>query len=408
MTAIEASYLSKFFRNYRSRWSRIREWFFFTNELNHTDRWALRNIIFNLPKGSVTAFIGSNGAGKSTLLKILAGIMSPSSGSYRVSGSLSALLELGVGFDPDLTGRQNVYRTAQLLGLSQAQTFKLIPSIEEFAEIGNYLDQPVRTYSSGMQMRLAFSVATAYRPDIFLVDEALSVGDAYFQHKSLKRIEEFRQAGTTVLLVSHEKETVLSMCDHAVLLDHGEIVGYGRPQEILDLHNAKNAVQLQSQIAVKQLLLPNGQLQTTSGNGHARVGSIIFLDKDGKPINRPIELGEKVTLAIKVLVYQAILSLNVGFGIKNAQGEVVFGTNSYLMGQELTNLMPGMEKTFQYSFLMQITTGTYSISTALAGGHSHIESNYEWKDFAHHFEVVSTKPVHFTGQVFLDSTLGKD
>lgn len=408
MTAIDACNLSKFFRSYPSRWSRLKEWFYFSNEPCHATKWALKDIVLNLPKGSATAFIGSNGAGKSTLLKIFAGILSASSGKYRVSGSLSALLELGVGFDPDLTGRQNVYRTAQLLGLSQAQTFQLMPTIEQFAEIGNYLDQPVRTYSSGMQMRLAFSVATAHRPDIFLVDEALSVGDAYFQHKSLKRIEEFLQAGTTVLLVSHEKETVLSMCDHAVLLDHGEIVGHGRPQEILDLHNAKNAVQLQSQIAVKQRLLPNGQLQTTSGNGRAQVRHIVFLDEDGKPINRAIELGEKVTLAIKVLVHQAILSLNVGFGIKNAQGEVVFGTNSYLMGQELTNLMPGVEKTFQYSFPMQITTGSYSISTALAGGHSHIESNYEWKDFAHHFEVASIKPVHFTGQIFLDSTLVRD
>lgn len=280
-----------------------------------------------------------------------------------------------------------------------------MPHIEEFAEIGEYIDQPVRTYSSGMQLRLAFSVATAHRPDIFLVDEALSVGDAYFQHKSFNRIKQFREAGTTILFVSHEKETVLSMCDHAILLERGHVTHEGNPQEILDLYNAKNAAQLQNTVAVEQVLLEEGQVQTISGNGHAQAKRIRFLDPQGVPINRSIALGEQVILEIEVHIHQPINSLNVGFGIKNVQGEVMFGTNSYLMNQEMLNLPGGTRQYFQFHFPMNIAPGTYSISTALAGGHSHIECNYEWKDFAHHFKVAQSGRPEFSGQVRLIPTL---
>jgi len=182
-----------------------------------------------------------NGAGKSTLLKVITGTIQPTSGQVILSGKVAAMLELGMGFHPEFTGRQNVVMASQLLGLSDSEIKDLMPSIEAFAEIGSYIDEPVRTYSSGMQARLAFSVATAVRPDILIVDEALSVGDTYFQHKSFDRIREFRKQGTTLLIVSHDKQAIQAVCDRAILLKSGRLAMEGRPEEVMDFYNASLA-----------------------------------------------------------------------------------------------------------------------------------------------------------------------
>lgn len=404
MISITAQNISKAYGYYPSRWSRLKEWINPTGKIFHTNTWALRDIVLNLPTGSATAFLGANGAGKSTLLKILAGTIRATKGHYTISGNVSALLELGIGFHPDFTGRQNVYLTGQLLGLTETQLSNLMPEIAAFAEIGDYLDQPIRTYSTGMQLRLAFSVATARRPDIFLVDEALSVGDAYFQHKSFERITQFRKEGTTILLVSHEKETVLSICDNVVLMDHGQVINQGKPQPMLDLYNALTAAKLQNTISIEQAVLDGGAIQTLSGTLQAQVSHIFFLDEHGARIDDSIPMGEKIILEIAVHSKALTPELNVGFGIKNIDGEVVFGTNTYCMGAKLLDLLPKDSKRFQFAFPMDICPGKYSISTALVGGISHIEKNYEWKDFAHQFEVTNPLNKKFEGQVWLSTT----
>ena len=200
--------------------------------------WILQGIDLAIAPGETVGLIGINGAGKSTLLKILAGTTRPTTGSLHMTGRVAALLELGMGFHPDFSGRQNVHMAGQLMGLSAANLQDLMPAIEAFAEIGEYIDQPVRVYSSGMQMRLAFSIATAARPDILIVDEALSVGDAYFQHKSFDRIRQFRAQGTTILLVSHDKGVIQSICDRAILLSDGHIAMQGAPDAVMDYYNA--------------------------------------------------------------------------------------------------------------------------------------------------------------------------
>ncbi|HEU4852819.1 MAG TPA: ABC transporter ATP-binding protein, partial [Telluria sp.] len=210
MGAIHVEHLGKAYKQYPEKWSRLAEWMFPARGPRHHLKWVLQDISFYVAPGEAVGLIGINGAGKSTLLKLITGTTQATTGAVHTHGRVAALLELGMGFHPDFTGRQNVLMAGQLLGMQVHEILELMPQIEEFAGIGDYMDQPVRVYSSGMQMRVAFSVATARRPDILIVDEALSVGDAYFQHKSFDRIRQFRQQGTTLLLVSHDKQAIQS------------------------------------------------------------------------------------------------------------------------------------------------------------------------------------------------------
>ena len=213
MGRISVNGLGKAYKQYEGRWARLAEWLPFSGAPRHRLKWVLQDISFEVSPGEAVGIVGINGAGKSTLLKMITGTTQPTAGSVNVTGRVAALLELGMGFHPDFTGRQNAIMAGQLLGYSVEEIARVMPAIEAFAEIGEYIDQPVRVYSSGMQMRLAFSVATAIRPDILIVDEALSVGDAYFQHKSFDRIRDYGLQGTTLLIVSHDKGAIQGICD---------------------------------------------------------------------------------------------------------------------------------------------------------------------------------------------------
>jgi lipopolysaccharide transport system ATP-binding protein len=229
MGKITVSGLGKAYKQYSSRWSRLADWVFPRKANRYKLKWVIEDLNFSVESGEALGIIGINGAGKSTLLKMIVGTVQPSTGSIETSGKVAALLELGMGFHPDFTGRQNALMAGQLLGYSTEEMNRLMPEIESFAEIGDYIEKPVRIYSSGMQMRLAFSVATAHRPDVLIIDEALSVGDAYFQHKSFDRIREFRKLGTTLLIVSHDKGAIQSICDRAILLNAGQLAMEGEP-----------------------------------------------------------------------------------------------------------------------------------------------------------------------------------
>ncbi|HEY6892714.1 MAG TPA: ABC transporter ATP-binding protein, partial [Rhodanobacteraceae bacterium] len=235
---LSLSGLGKAYRQYGSPSQRLLEWISFGRIARHRARWALRDVTLQVVPGEAVGIVGANGAGKSTLLKLITGTTRPTTGSLTVDGRVAALLELGIGFHPDASGRDNAMMAGQLLGYSASEVAARMPEIEAFAEIGDYVDLPLRTYSSGMQVRLAFSVATAIRPDILIVDEALAVGDAYFQHKSFARIREFKTAGTTLLFVSHSAAIVKSICDRAVLLEGGLLVRDGEPDNVLDYYNA--------------------------------------------------------------------------------------------------------------------------------------------------------------------------
>jgi lipopolysaccharide transport system ATP-binding protein len=389
---ISALGIAKVFKLYRSRKDHFLEWLTPSKKF-HTEHWALRDISFEIYPGSTTAFLGVNGTGKSTLLKILARTLKASKGQFHISGNLTALIELGIGFHPEFTGRENVFLTGQLLGFSKKEIRVLMPKIEAFAEIGDYIDKPLRTYSSGMQARLAFSLATARRPEVFIVDEALSVGDAYFQQKSFNRIRQFKEQGTTILLVTHEKETVLSFCDHVILMDQGQIISQGTPQAMIDLYMAMLADPQRKFIS--QMQHSSGQTQTISGTGEATVSKIQIRPQKGHGEDlKKICAGQKVCLEVSIKAHAYLEMLVVGIGLKNAVGQVMYGTNTFLSRQVKRNVVAQENLLYQFEFFMDLAPGHYSISTCLAGAESHIEKNYQWKDLAHQFEVINPNHTH--------------
>jgi lipopolysaccharide transport system ATP-binding protein len=316
-----------------------------------------------------------------------------------MTGRVAAMLELGMGFHPDFTGRQNAFMAGQLLGIGGEDIARLMPEIEAFAEIGDYIDQPVRVYSSGMQMRLAFSVATAIRPDILIVDEALSVGDAYFQHKSFDRIRAFRKLGTTLLIVSHDKGAIQSICDRAILLNAGHLAMQGEPEAVMDYYNAMLADHQNQE--VKQELREDGKVQTISGTGDATVVGIALLDIQDRPLE-VVDVGQAVRLRIKVQAHKALERLVLGYGIKDRLGQVIYGTNTHLKELPLMGVSAGDKFVFNIAFPANLGPGTYSVQTALVSNDTHLENNYEWRDLALVFNVVNINKPHFAGCSWID------
>src|SRR5438552_537608 len=232
-SALHVQGVSKCYRIYDHPGDRLKEMVTRGRWKRHRQFWALQDIDFEIEAGTTTGIIGPNGSGKSTLLQIITGTLEPTHGDVSHEGRIAALLELGAGFDPEFTGVENVYMNASLLGLSRRETEALFPAIERFAEIGPFLYQPVKTYSSGMYVRLAFAIAASVEPDILIIDEALAVGDAVFQHRCLRRISELHERGATVLFVSHDAAAVRALCSRAILLKAGGIIADGAPAEVL-------------------------------------------------------------------------------------------------------------------------------------------------------------------------------
>jgi lipopolysaccharide transport system ATP-binding protein len=397
MAQIIVRNLGKAYKRYPSKWSRLAEWILPFGGDRHTLNWVLQDLNFTVNPGEAVGIIGVNGAGKSTLLKMISGTSQPTSGSVEMTGKVAALLELGIGFHPDFTGRQNAYMAGQLLGYSVTQITAMMPAIEEFAEIGEYIDQPVRFYSSGMQMRLAFSVATADRPDVLIVDEALSVGDAYFTHKCFDRIREFRKHGTTLLIVSHDKMAIQSICDRAILLNQGKVTIEGKPEMVMDYYNALLADRENQN--VRQELTPSGKVKTTSGSGEATILDVALLNTEGKRIE-VVQVAQEVILSAKVRCNQAIDELVLGYMFKDRLGLPVYGTNTFHLNKSLKNLPADAKMQFNFRFIANFGPGTYSLALSLHASDNHIASNYEWRDHALVFTVINSKE-HFEGVAWL-------
>ncbi|WP_199100153.1 ABC transporter ATP-binding protein [Dyella sp. ASV21] len=396
--------VGKSFREYPSQILRFATWAGISVR-NVQEHWVLRNISFRLGRGEAVGIVGQNGAGKSTLLKLITGTLRQTTGSLTVNGRISAILELGMGFNPDLTGRQNVMHTAGLMGFSQADIERAIPDIEAFAEIGEYFDEPVRTYSSGMQMRVAFSVATAFRPEVLIVDEALSVGDAYFQHKSMGRIREFRRQGTTLLIVSHDRTAIQALCDRAILLDKGEMRMDGDPHTVMDYYNAMIAER--ENTAISSVKLESGKVQTTSGTGEAVVEKVGIYNAAGEPVEF-INVGEPAELRIQVKAHTDIPRLVLGYLIKDRLGQDVFGTNTHHTGQALEQVRAGQVINYSIRFSTNMGAGAYSVSTALVSTDTHLVNNYEWRDLALVFTVMNVDRAYFVGSNWMPPSIAID
>lgn len=396
MGRIRIEGLGKAYKQYHNRWMRLAEWLLPFAGPRHQLKWVMRDVSFSLEPGEAVGIIGINGAGKSTLLKMITGTTQPTTGSVEMTGRVAALLELGMGFHPEFTGRQNAFMAGQLLGMGVEEIAALMPEIEAFAEIGDYIDQPVRVYSSGMQMRLAFSVATAKRPDVLIVDEALSVGDAYFQHKSFDRIRSYSRAGTTLLIVSHDKHAIQSICNRAILLDGGRLVKEGMPEEVMDYYNARLAERENANLNLQQHMREDGKVQTVSGTGEASVVGIALLNEHGES-QEVFDVGVPVVLQVKVKTRAHIPRLILGYMIKDRLGQAVYGTNTDLTRQPILDVKPDEEIVYRIDFPLNLGPGTYSIATALESTDTHLVDNYEWRDLALVFTVANLTKQEFVG-----------
>lgn len=393
MSLLSVNNLGKAFCTYRSEWHRFANWFGMRIKPSE-EHWVLRHVNFDIQPGEAIGIIGQNGAGKSTLLKMITGTLQSTEGQVQVNGSIAAILELGMGFNPELTGRQNVFHAAGLMGFNAKQIQQTMPDIEAFAEIGEYFDEPVRIYSSGMQMRVAFAVATAYHPEILIVDEALSVGDSYFQHKSFSRIREFQEQGTALLIVSHDRSAIQNLCSRAILLENGTVIKDACPEEAFDFYNAIIAEKVDSTIEVIQL--DDGKAQTSSGTGEARVEEITLYNSKGD-VAEIVGVGEQVELRVKVKVYHAIEKLVLGYGIKDRLGQVMYGTNTWYTEQVINDPQVGDEYLFRIAFPANFGVGSYSVHTSLAARDTHLIANYEWRDLALMFNVINIGKTYFIG-----------
>jgi lipopolysaccharide transport system ATP-binding protein len=393
--------LRKVYKTYVTVWDRIKE-FINPYSKKHKIKTVINNINFRVNPGEAVGIIGLNGAGKSTLLKMIVGTAIPTSGEIKVTGVVAALLELGMGFHPEFTGKENVYMAGQLMEYSKTKIDELIKEIEEFSEIGEYINQPFRQYSSGMQVRLAFSVATAVRPDILIVDEALSVGDAYFQHKCFERIRKYREMGTTLLLVSHDKQAIINICDRVILLNNGEIAKVGKPEPVFDYYNAM--LSSCEKLKIKQTIANDREISTSSGTASVVIESIELMDEEGRSALQ-FNVGEELNLKVKARATVDVKSLVMGYAIKDRLGQIIFGTNSWYCEKILLKINAKEEFEFDVRIIANLGVGSYSISVALHENESHLSENYDWRDVAKIFEIVNINRSHYIGISWLENRM---
>jgi lipopolysaccharide transport system ATP-binding protein len=400
---IVVSGVGKSYRRYARPWHRLGEWLSGGRLVWHEAFWVLRGLTFSVAAGESVGIIGLNGAGKSTLLKILTGTTQPTEGEVRIEGRTAALLELGMGFHPDFSGRQNVMVAGQLMGLPARDLLGSMPDIEAFAEIGEYLNQPVRTYSTGMAVRLAFAVATAARPEILIIDEALSVGDAYFQHKCIRRIKEFQEAGTTILFVSHDPVAVRTLCRRAFLLDEGRLIQDGPPDRVLDYYNAMIAKR-EANREILQSEAAGGRTTTRSGTFEARIAEIDLIDAKARPA-RAFTVGDLAQVCVRVEFSSAVVAPTIGILIRDRVGNDVFGTNSFHLAPIQGTYEPGEALLVTFDIPLNLGPGTYTLTVAVHSDASHLVDNYDWWDKVIGFEIVAGPEPHFIGSTSLPVSL---
>lgn len=374
MGSISVSNLGKAYKQYSTRWSRLVEWFDPRGVPRHQNHWVLNDVSFSISAGEAVGILGVNGAGKSTLLKMITGTTQPTTGSVHRTGSLAALLELGMGFHPDFTGRQNVLMAGQLLGMHAEEIATLMPEIESFAAIGDYIDQPVRVYSSGMQVRLAFAVATCKRPDILIVDEALSVGDAAFQRKCYQRIEGFRSQGTTLLFVTHDVETVKKICDSALFLKDGRLQSWGKAKTVCDEYErflfGGNKPALES-LVVHNVETPKAshfdpalsvhECEVVYGSGKAEIQSCWLTNERGQKIN-VIESGTRFNWQYQVRFKEDVINPIFAMMLKTREGFALYGIDSKHHDMGAKKFSKGQTVVVSFGLANPLAPGVYYLN----------------------------------------------
>lgn len=382
---IEVSGLEKSFKLYHRPSDRLKE--IVLRRPFHSRFQALQGVSFRVEDGETLGIIGRNGAGKSTLLKLLNGVLLPDAGTIRSSGRITGLLELGTGFDLSMNGLQNIRTNGLLLGMGEEEIESRRDAIVEFAELGRFINEPLRTYSSGMVMRLAFSTAIHADPDIFLVDEALSVGDGHFQQKCMRRIREFRSNGGSILFVSHDLNSVKMLCDRVIVLDGGKSVADGSPEEAVNHYNQLLAGDEMDD--AEQSVVEGGY-----GNFKAAITSVKAFG--AQSLGTAVTCGEEMLLQVRIDSRENIPELSLGMMIRDRFGQDMFGTNSYMLDHPMA-MTSGQQLHVQFRFPMRLGPGKYTITLALHEGIDHTRHCYHWWDNAVRFEVSGIRGPQFGG-----------
>ena len=378
--AIEIEHVSKVFRLFREKPSSLKARLI-SSRSRAEDFWALRDVSFEIREGESLGLIGHNGSGKTTLLKVIAGIIRPTEGVVRSRGRLAPLLELGAGFHPELTGRENVYLNASFLGLTRRDTDRVYDDIVAFAEIPDFMDNQVKFYSSGMLVRLGFAVAVHVDPEILLVDEVLAVGDEAFQAKCLSRIRGFQREGRTIVLVTHALDVVSQVCDRAVMLDHGELYAEGNPTDVVrELRYA--------------LLSNDPNFVAEEGTREVELAGVGLIREDGTT-ERPVRLGEDLTIQIDARANQTVDDLVASFQVLDSANLPVVD------GREPIGHIDGKKRVRFILRRLSLVPGRYFVTVGLEAGESgrllHVQTQRYW------FEVVDEERPHHEGEIRVDA-----
>lgn len=432
--AIEVNALSKCYQIYNRPSDRLKQMLMRGRRQYYEEFWALKDVSLNIKKGETVGIIGRNGSGKSTLLQMICGTLNPTAGKINVQGRVAALLELGSGFNPEFTGRENVFFNASVLGQSEVVTRQKFRLIEAFADIGDFIEQPVKTYSSGMLVRLAFAVIAHVDADILVIDEALAVGDAFFTQKCMRFLREFMQHGT-VLFVSHDTAAVKGLCTHAIWLDKGRVIQRGAPKDVCEKYlqayyesqqtNQESSASAQSdaapQINVADSMASHAMKNVPSrvdqrlaflntsnlrndlrlfefnpdapsfGQGGSRIVSVALCNGEGQPLSWAVG-GEEVELLIEAIALQTLHSPIVGFVVKDRLGQTLFGDNTFVTySQKGCACKPGQILRTKFQFQMpRLPVGDYSITIAIADGTQEDHVQHQWIFDAITFRSEST------------------
>ncbi|MFN9787076.1 MAG: ABC transporter ATP-binding protein [Planctomycetia bacterium] len=399
-SAVSCRGVSKAYRMYDKPWHRVAELLLPSGKL-HREYWALRNVYLDIPHGATVGIIGENGAGKSTLLKVLTGITRPTEGTVAVHGRVSSLLELGAGFHPEFSGRENIRLACSILGMSEAEIAERFDKIVEFSELADFIDRPVKTYSSGMYVRLGFAVASSVDPDILIIDEALSVGDEHFKGKCINRLNEFREQGKTTIFVSHDMGAVKTMCQWVVLLDRGEVLEQGSAEKVADEYLKRAKARGNERLSA----INRGASQYPRwGTGEMLTEAIEMLDAQGAA-GHVFKTGEPFRVRVEWTAHRAARNPVFGLGIYRSDGTYVNGANHHWRRSPIVidEVQAGERGVVEMRFdAMPLLAGQYYLTTFLYDHSKAAPTAIDHREHAVVFEVVDAERLQH-GMLFLPS-----
>lgn len=393
---IRVSNLCKAYKLYDQPVHRLREALSIRNKKYHRDFHALRNVSFNISRGEIVGVLGKNGSGKSTLLKVLTGVLSPTSGDVSVDGKVTAMLELGSGFNPELTGIENIYFNGSLMGINRREMDEKVDEITAFADIGDFISQPVKTYSSGMKARLGFAVSINVNPDVLIVDEVLSVGDVYFRQKSIRKMKEFMDGSKTILFVTHDLGAIKNFCTRAIWLNEGVKVAEGDPEDLVQRYTSfmtyglettqgePNSDELKAVEPMEagfesNIMWSDCTAMDSFGEQAARIESVAFYDRSHQRSATILKGGERVVFYVRVKCDVALYQPGIGLVLKDSLGNQIVGLNNYIYDVDLSAVDAGASKEFKIEFdFPHIKNGDYVFTVAVSDGTQDDHIQHHW------------------------------